>query len=413
MAKFGNIRETLLIRLPSADDADCGWVILDGDGRRQGDVSRGPLAEAAPFAKGRRVVVLIPGAEVLLTDVKIPGANRQRVSRAVPFALEEQLADDVEELHFAIGKAQAVGEYPVAIVARERMDHWTARLREAALFVEQMIPETLLLPCEEGKWTVLIDRSGALVRTGPYSGFTSDIDNLGTLLSGALSSGDEELPQLYVLVADRAMPPELNGMEAELRMERLHGEPLELLADGYVPVPPLDLLQGRYGRKEELGRLWRPWRATAALLLIGVVLGIVTLGVEYWQLRTEQARLTARIDELYRQTFPGRKLVNARVQMQQQLEQLQRGKGGGGEQFLSLLAKTGEVLVRMPGVDLNAVSFRAGRLDLDLSARDLQMLDQLKQALVDSGGLEVDIQSATADANQKVQSRLRIQRLGS
>ena len=39
---------------------------------------------------------------------------------------------------------------------------------------------------------------------------------------------------------------------------------------------------------------------------------------------------------------------------------------------------------------------------------DLQVLDQLKQALMAAGTLEVEIQSASANADKKVQSRLRI-----
>ena len=52
----------------------------------------------------------------------------------------------------------------------------------------------------------------------------------------------------------------------------------------------------------------------------------------------------------------------------------------------------------------------AGRLDLDIKVPDLQLLDTLKQSLATAGGLEVEIQSATSDKDQRVQSRLRIQR---
>jgi len=44
---------------------------------------------------------------------------------------------------------------------------------------------------------------------------------------------------------------------------------------------------------------------------------------------------------------------------------------------------------------------------------NLQLLDELKQKLSQDGGLSVEIQSATSAADQRVQSRLRIQGSGS
>jgi recombinational DNA repair protein RecT len=43
---------------------------------------------------------------------------------------------------------------------------------------------------------------------------------------------------------------------------------------------------------------------------------------------------------------------------------------------------------------------------------NLQLLDELKQALMKSGRLSVEIQSATTGQDQRVQSRLRIQGVG-
>jgi type II secretory pathway component PulL len=64
------------------------------------------------------------------------------------------------------------------------------------------------------------------------------------------------------------------------------------------------------------------------------------------------------------------------------------------------------------GVSIEGASYRDGRLDLDLQADNLQILDQLKQSLAASGRMQAEIQSATTEAGQKVKSRLRIQGVG-
>jgi hypothetical protein len=93
--------------------------------------------------------------------------------------------------------------------------------------------------------------------------------------------------------------------------------------------------------------------------------------------------------------------------MQQQLEVLMR-RQGGGDGFMTLLARAGDVLRTNKSIEISGASFRAGRLDVDLTANNLQVLDELKQTLTGKG-LVVEIQSATTDASQQVKSRLRIQ----
>ena len=132
------------------------------------------------------------------------------------------------------------------------------------------------------------------------------------------------------------------------------------------------------------------------------------MAIDYFRLSRERDVLNTRIEEIYRETFPAAKrVVNPQVQMQQQLDQLQRRQGGGSG-FMTLLARAGDVLRSNKSIEIAGASFRAGRLDVDLTANNVQVLDELKQTL--SGkGLNVEIQSATTDASQRVKSRLRIQ----
>ena len=52
-----------------------------------------------------------------------------RLRQALPFALEEQVAEDLNLLHFAAGRRAPNGEVPAAIVRRQDLDAWLATLR--------------------------------------------------------------------------------------------------------------------------------------------------------------------------------------------------------------------------------------------------------------------------------------------
>ena len=405
------MRNTLLLRKDSAEDDSWRWLRLDNSGQPQGSIHAGSLADAAGEAAGLRVVVLAPGKDCLLTRVNIPGRSRQKLLRAVPFALEEQVSDEVENLHFAVGSAMVDGEWPVAVVNRTYMDALLLAVTEAGLDVQQVVPEMLAIPWAGNETSVLVEDDVALVRTGSVAGYAVDSDNLGMLLALQTVDEDEQLPALHLYVRQDELQPDTAEFMGETQVEPYSGDPLTVFAGG-VDAQAINLLQGDYGRAGDWVRVLRPWRATAALLLAGVLVSNVVMGVDYYRLSREQDQLSAQIEETFRKALPGTKrIVNPRVQMQQQLDSLQRRAGAGGG-FLRLLGQSGAVLKGMQGVDISGATFRAGRLDLDLTVANLQLLDQLKQALMQPGKLNVEIQSATTNKEQRVQSRLRIEAKG-
>jgi general secretion pathway protein L len=402
------MRDTLLLRADSIAGDDWRWLPVDAGGIPQGEVRNGPLANAVREAEGRRVTVLVPGIDCLLTRVRIPGRNRQKLLRAVPYALEEHLSDEVEELHFALGDAGPEGDWPVAVINRHYMDGLVAALGDAGLEAQRVIPEMLALPQEGDEITALAMDDIVLVRTGPDSGYAVDAENLDAML---VMQQAEDVAPLRLFVRPDIQPPVVDEYLGEVTEVYYSDDPLAILAQN-PDAPAINLLQGDYRRAGDWSRVWKPWRATAALLLAGVLVSLLAMGVDYYRLSRESEQLQARIEETFRAAVPGtRRVVNPRVQMQQQLDRLQRG-GEGGTDFLAMLGKTGSVLKDIQGLKVDGLSFRSGRLDLDLKISSLQSLDQLKQALAERAGLEVEIQSATTGTDQRVQSRLRIQKVG-
>lgn len=403
------MRNTLLLRPDPAADG-WRWLLLDDDGRPQGGTGSGSLDAAAVAANGQRAVVLVPGIECLLTTVQVPGHNRKKLLQAAPYALEEQLSDEVENLHFAVAAAPEDGVWPVAVISNAYMEMLQQQLAEAGLDVQQVIPELLAIPYQENEISVLLDGDQALVRTGRTTGYAVDAENLGMLLTAGQSE-DEPLPALRMFAVPGTLLPETIEYDGEARVMPIAGDPLEVFVQG-VDAGAINLLQGRFSRAAEWGQVLRPWRATAALLLVGILVSNVVMGVDYFRLSRESEQLHAQIETTFKSALPEtRRIVNPRVQMQQQLDKLQR-RQGGGPGFLNLLAQSGAVLRGREGVDITGATFRGGRLDVDLTVADLQLLDQLKQALMEKGSLAVEIQSATTGPDQRVQSRLRIQGAG-
>lgn len=399
--------ETLLIRFAEQRAAGVDFVRLSDAGQPVGAARRGSLGEAAQESTGRRVVVLVPAADVLLAQAAVPTGNRQRARKAVPFALEEQLAEDVDTQHFALGTRGADGQWPVAVVARACMDDWLAQLHEAGILPDRIFPEALALPLSPGAGSLLLEADRALLRDAPCSAQSATAQTLPALLD-LLTARDEAGIELKVWHCGGELPVWMEPVSA--KVEPCADGALAVLARGLVePDALIDMLQGAYSRKEQYGKLWRPWRAAAALLLAVVIVSGIQHALSLRSLKAEAAALTQQIEQVYAQAFPGGRVVNPRVQMEQQLKLLRAQQGGGDSDFLGLLARLGAAFSATPGIELTGASYRDGRLDLQLTASDIQTLEKLKQQLGSQGGLDVEIQSATTGADQRVQGRLRVQ----
>jgi general secretion pathway protein L len=291
------------------------------------------------------------------------------------------------------------------------METLMAALGEAGLDVQQVLPEQLAVPLSEGGDSVLIDHDMAVVRNGEYSGYAVDSDNLGVVLTARQQDDSEVQAVLQVYVEQDAALPDLGGYPGETRIEHYARDPLAVFSQG-LDMKAVNLLQGEFSHTGGWRRIWYPWRATAALLLAGVLISNAVMAVDYYRLNRESEQLRMQIEETFKKAFPeARRLVNPRAQMQQKLDQLQHRQGTGNH-FLGLIGQSGVIIKDIKGVEITGANFRGGRLDLDLKVTSLQLLDQLKQALTKNGSLSVEIQSATTESDQRVKSRLRIVGVG-
>jgi general secretion pathway protein L len=402
------MQKTFFIRLGATPEAGVSWLVR-GEGESTTPAS-GELREVALRAQGAKVVVLAPAGVMVSAEAQLPALPAARLRQALPYALEEQFAEEVERLHFAIGKRDAAGHYPVVALERERMTQWQGLFSEVELRPHVMLNEALTLPWHEGEWSLLLQDEEALLRNAPQQGYAIPMSELDEWLALAWQ-GLEEPPSALRLFDGRsaAQRGAWQGapVGAELIEERIDSV-LALLSQT-EPAAGINLLQGDFSRKEQLGRLWRPWRATAALLAAWVVLqGAMSVG-SYLRLSAEEERLYAAVEQVYRETFPeARNVVNPQVQMERKLAELKGGGGAGA--FAVLLASSGPVLQSIDGLQLRNLRYKQDELELELELKDLPSLDRLKEALQQQP-LVVDIRGAST-RNDRVESRIALREAG-
>ncbi|VFS67012.1 Cholera toxin secretion protein epsL [Raoultella planticola] len=132
-------REMLIVRL-AAPERPVAWrLVCPGDPQREacGEWSAtGADATLPELAQRYPAWVLVPASDCAFHHVTLPAGLRKAPQQVVPFLLEEQLATDVDETHFALLHRQRE-RCAVAAIARQKMAAWLARCDELRLHISR------------------------------------------------------------------------------------------------------------------------------------------------------------------------------------------------------------------------------------------------------------------------------------
>lgn len=419
--------EYFVLRLGLKSSEAVEWIVVDDSGTRRSHSVTGSLSDAAKDAGGRPVIVLVPGTEVLTTSVDIPVRRGTRLNAALPFALEENLAEDVENLHFAAGPRRESGVRPVAVVGRAKLDEWLQQLREAGIDPAQLVAENYGLARIPGTWSILIADDCVMFNDGADTEYVMQgvLPSDTLVAAGLLSDRQDEdrdendNPGHLIVYCDPADEERFSHDWIALRQE-LHSVDINLLPDGVLPRLAVtvasgngvNLLQGDYGTKTDYRSQFRPWR-NAAMLLIGLlVVSLIAKGVDIYRLTQEEATLQAQFAEEYRQIRPGdsREIldpVNAVKSIKQGM-----GTATGPQVFLPSLRQLSDAMAENKAATIETISYRAGVVDARITSPDVATLDNIQKSVSASGRFQASIQS-TDQVADKISSRLQIRETGS
>jgi len=422
--------EFLVIRLGADPERSADWIVVDGNGARRSPPVTGPLAAAAKDVGDRSVIVLVPASSVLTTAVDIPIKAGARLRAALPFALEEQLADDVENLHFASGQRADNGLLTASVVAHSQMREWLSILEDAGIEAARMIPENHGLAKIPGTLSLLVAEDQIMFNDGAESEFVmqgvkpSDALAVSGALDQPASESDSDSDAdaaarghllVYCEPSEEArFEHDWNALRSELASVDIN-----LLSDGVLPrlavtvaaKRGVNLLQGPYAVKVEYGLMIRPWRYAAGLLVAFFVVGFMAKGVDYYRLAAEQEALREQFTQEYRQMRPADN--SEIIDPARYVDSIRRSVGTPVSTgvFLPTLHQLSVALQQNESAEIEAISYRAGVVDVRLTAPDVATLDNIQRIVSSSGRFSASIQS-TDQVGDKVSSRIQIRESG-
>lgn len=374
------------------------------------------------FEPGERGVLLIPGTWVWNGLESVPRAAR-RQSQAVGYMVEEQLAEDVDDLHFVC--EPVLGDLcSVMAVSSIKLAILKAQLERLGWPVIAAIPEYRLLANTAGSElpdsAIWLDHERAhfwhesgrgLSVNRPLAGVIAE-----SLFAGedAGATVDEELSELAAqasagarlrLFGD-ASALELATFEQLGAIDTVAMSPEEGFLQGLKPTVPGNMLTGPYQvtLQSAEGPWWKkPAIAIAACFVLQLVF-FIAAGT-YYKVKAGQAEDTAR--ELFSEIFPG---DSPGADLRRQIAGYLNQSSAGGGEFAGQLQQLSSVWSGAKSGDLKLQSLRfdgnRGELVLQLRAANLGQLDTVVNKL-GQGQFKAELLAAN-ELEDGVSGRIRL-----
>jgi general secretion pathway protein L len=420
--------EYLVIRIGESAEDPVHWMAVDASGARRGAPVSGTLQEAADDVGDRKVIVLVPGTEVLTTTIDIP-VRGAKLQAALPYALEEFLADDIEKLHFAAGARRSSGRVPVSVVSKEKLAGWLSHLAAAGIRPAAVTAENYGLARIPGTISLLIAENRILINDGGDNELVMQDVSPGDALAAIGALDDGAGADAGTIEGAVAMPRHLlvycePGIDERYELDwmamrnELESVDVNLLPDGVMPRlavtvatgAGVNLLQGDFGRKTEYSGLFQPWKYAAMLLLGLFVVAIAGKAASYYSLARQETAYRQQFNDEYQQTAPGAPAVEDPASVVASLR-ARSGRTAAPQVFLQSLEQLSRALVQNSDARIDAISYRAGVVDIRVSAPNVSTLDSIQKTIGETGRFTASIQS-TDQAGDRINSRMQIEARG-
>ncbi len=375
------------------------WLSPDGV------VIQGDSEALAEAMRNMPVTLAIAGEQVALHKLPYSEKEKKHFRSMAPYSLEEVLADDVDDLHFAFGSAEE-GEMPLALIEQDRVAALVADLKQAGVIVSQIVAEPLLLPWQADQWTVLVEADRAIVRLGEYQGFAIHKALLATTLEMASEEAlaKDSLPSKVVAYYQNDNATLALNLPEGVRIDQRQADFESLVLS--PSEKGINLLQGRFMPRlpwVQWANFWKPAVATAVIALL------VHLGVGYAainKLENQNAQLSQQTEEAFRVVVPVGRMVDPVLQLERKVSSL---SSTGFSHFVQLFAPVAEVVDSARGAQIKSITYREQpeELRLTLLAPDFAEVEAVR-ARLEQRGLIAEMTGSSNDA-AGTRARLKIQ----
>ncbi|WP_407362460.1 type II secretion system protein GspL [Pseudomonas luteola] len=318
------------------------------------------LNECAALLGAAKVTLVIPAEVVTSCLVSLPTQKARLVRQALPFAVEELLAEEIELFHLALGGQQADGRYRVLAINRALLASWLNQFKDMSVSIAAIYTDADLLT-GEGEQILFLDERG--------------------LIGGACETRLAFATSVWAHLQPLCLSPTV--IESPT--------PYQHLSQGTLQA--INLAQGEFAPNGE-PNAWSVWRPFALLLVLWLVVHLGFTWYQAWEYKQRGDIYAQENLKVYKELFPqDHKVVNIRAQFEEHLMNLNKSAVGVIEILGKLSEVGGEIKFSILQMD-----YKYEETFLRVLMKDFSMAERMGMYM-EEAGFNFDVDTVTPDGS--------------
>lgn len=358
-------------------------IFLSGTDKDETQVRTIETQQLHQLPNCENTTVIIPHlwANTLQTD--LPALTPSKLRAAIPYALEERIADDITDVHFAFDKnfKDDLGFCSI-IIRKQKLEAILQRLKEQAINAKEILTDAYaLVPFDHQMNIVKLDDYTLLRRNQAFA-----------------TAYDNSVYEQYAKDIEAETARDEVDIDSPSVSKQSYSQFLLDFANHYGQQKYLNLLQGDYQPKLNTDKAFVFWKVNSVLAILIVIAFISAQGAFFYSLNKKYKALKLQNLNLYQSFFPNSSSVlSPRFRIQKLMQDT--GTENTRNPLFPIMYKLAPLIAAHNKVQLQSISYRDQKLNIKLITTKFSDLEELQLAMK-AKGLKVKQTGANSDGKQ-------------
>ncbi len=364
-------------------------IRMDLQGKIEQPLALRTVEEIRNLQDNARTIIVFPTGWCGLYQVELPLLPERKAREAIPYALEDQLAQPVTQVHFVFDKAYYhEGHYLVVVIDKQTMSEWMTKLSDLDLNYDVITIDWFALQEGEG-W---VDAQTLTIRSPVFQGSLS------------LDIWDHYPQEWASDVAWHVFKDSPICSEWSEGKTHLKTSPETWIAERLFNRKNLNLCQGEFQHATSQSQVKRWYQLTGMAAIAWLVCFIGIQFGFYKMLAHKTQAVDQDIAKSYRVFFPGaQQVISPKIRISQLLKQHQLGNNASLwsliESFSSALVSPSSQTTKSnaPTPRVQSLQFQNQVLTVLFHCDNFSALEQIESALQTKHVKVHQVSAATED----------------
>lgn len=350
------------IYLKHLEDNGCLSIKLDQQGQVLADSQWRSFEELQQFQQNTVTIIVLPAEHFSFQRVEMPWLADKKARAVIPYALEDKVAENIDELHFAFDRHYYHdNHYLVAVCKKNYLNETINTLIEKGIAYGSITVDWFAVNPGE---IVIIDTTLLINRPD---------------FCGALT---QELTPFYPplqMTEQQVIAFQSNSSALVNQHTNVLKEPALLwLSRRLLVNKSFDICQGEFQSTRDSGQLKHWYWAAGGMAALWICSVILLNTLQLHRLNNQLAQTDGEIKTIYRQFFPGAQQV---ISPKFRIEQLLKSQGSTNDNALWTLLNQLTIAAKANDAQVEQIRYQNQLLLVNLVCKDFTALETLETDL--------------------------------